>query len=304
MTASSVLVAGSLHHDVIVRAERLPALDETLPGSSVAYIFGGKGGNQALAAARHGAATAMAGRVGRDAAGAFMLEELDRAGVDRSMVRVDEAASTGMSVAIVAADGDYGAVIVSGANLAIAAEEIEIPATARVVLLQNEILEPANVEIAAKARAAGALTVLNAAPARPPNSDLFAAVDLLVVNRVEAAALAGLPVESPEDAAQAAWLLAGASRAAIVTLGADGAVLSENSGAPRHFPAPPVEVVVSTHGAGDAFAGALAARLASGSPLDAAITYAQAAAALHVSRDAEGQRRITPAEVFALLGEA
>jgi len=296
-----VLVVGSLHHDVIVRADRLPQLDETLPGSSVDYVFGGKGGNQAVAAALHGAPTAMAGRVGSDASGRFMLDHLDRAGVDRSMVAVDAVMSTGMSVAIVTRGGEYGAVIVSAANLAIDAGKIAVPKAAKVLLIQNEIPEAANRDVAAKAKAAEGIVVLNAAPARPAKSDLLDLIDVLIVNRVEAAAMAAQSVETPEQAATAAQELADNRRTSIVTMGAEGLVFSDRGSAARHLPAHKV-MALSTHGAGDAFAGALAARLALGSDLVGAIAYAQAAAALHVSRPAKAQTAVTPSDVFALIG--
>ncbi len=129
-----VFVVGALHLDVVVDAPHLPALDETVVGSAVAYRFGGKGGNQAAAAARMGARVAMAGRVGRDAFGERLLAELDAAGVCRSQVLQGTGAS-GMSVAIVDQRGDYGAVIVSGVNREIRPEDVTVPNCAKVVLL-------------------------------------------------------------------------------------------------------------------------------------------------------------------------
>lgn len=179
----SVFVCGSLHLDVIVEAPGLPRLDETVVGAGVRFAFGGKGGNQAVAAARMGAATAMAGRVGGDAFGATLLAGLANAGIDASGIQHDDGAS-GMSVAIVRQDGGYGAVIVSAANLRIDADRIAVPATARVVVLQNEVPEAVNLAVARKGRGFGATVILNAAPARTVSRDLLAATDLLVVNRV------------------------------------------------------------------------------------------------------------------------
>ncbi len=156
---------------------------------------GGKGGNQAVAAARMGARVAMAGRVGRDRFGGMILAALDEAGVERSGVLEMDGAS-GMSVAIVDARGDYGAVIVSGVNREIG--DVAVP-SAKVVVLQNEVPEAVNLAVA---EAAGdARVVLNAAPAREVDARLMARVDVLVVNRGEAAALAG--VADPEAAAVA-----------------------------------------------------------------------------------------------------
>ena len=135
-----VLVVGALHHDVIVSAPRLPELDETLKGNSVAYALGGKGGNQALAAARHSANTGFAGRIGNDAAGQAMLLELAAGNVDTSQIDTDSVLASGMSVAIVTANGDYGAVIVSAANDAIDANAIQLPQGLKWIILQNEVL--------------------------------------------------------------------------------------------------------------------------------------------------------------------
>lgn len=293
MSGPLVLVAGALHYDVVVTADRLPHLDETLVGTSVDYLCGGKGGNQAVAAAQHGAPTAMAGRIGDDAFGERLLAHLDRAGVDRSAVAVAPGQSSGMSVAIVTDGGAYGAVIVSAANLTIDAADIEIPKSARAVVLQNEIPEAANLGLAGKAKAAGATLLLNAAPARPFETALPALVDLLIVNRVEAAALYGKPMDTVADAVAALKALPAQAHELIVTLGADGVLVKTVDAGVEHFPALPAKVV-STHGAGDAFVGALAARLALETAMREALRYAQAAAALHVAHDPQARRSITP----------
>ena len=254
-----ILVLGSLHWDVMVAAPRLPVPDETLFGHSAAYRFGGKGGNQAVAAARRGARVAFAGAVGDDEAGPRLLAALDAAGVDRSGVAVVAGAS-GMSVAIDTPDG-YGAVVVSGANAHAAVRNL--PDGVSVALLQNEVPEAANLALAA-ALPAGATLVLNAAPARPLPPALRARVDVLVVNRVEAAAMGGL------DALRSAGTV-------IETLGADGCRLGTPAGI-KALPAPRV-AAVSAHGAGDAFCGALAAALDAGGTIEDAIALAQGYAA-------------------------
>jgi len=238
---------------------------------------------RAVAAARI-APTALLGRVGDDHAGRVLLANLDAAGVDRTGVAVAENEASGMSVAIVDAAGDYGAVIVSAANLGIDVAEAAIPASVRVVLLQNEVPETANLALAERARAAGARVFLNAAPARPFETALRSLVDVLIVNRVEAAGLWGREVATTDDALAAARAVA-ADGTAIVTLGAGGAVLAD--GDVHHRPAPPADVV-STHGAGDAFTGALAAHMAQGAGLEAALIEAQSAAARHVARGTAG----------------
>jgi ribokinase len=285
-----VFVVGALHLDVVVDAPHLPSLDETVVGSSVAYRFGGKGGNQAAAAARMGARVAMAGRVGRDRFGEMILAALDEAGVERSRVLEVEGAS-GMSVAIVDARGDYGAVIVSGVNREIG--DVAVPDGARVVVLQNEVPEAVNLRVAAAV--GDARVILNAAPAREVAADLLARVDVLVVNRGEAAALAG--TGDPEAAALA--MRAKGPGVVIVTLGGDGLVAASEAGVVR-MGAPKVEVV-STHGAGDAFTGALAARLAQGDGLAEALRFAQGAAALTVATAPERRGELTDDKVTAFL---
>lgn len=248
----------------------------------------------AAAIARQDAATSL--RIVADAAGEAMLAVLDRAGVDRTQVHIDTGPS-GMSVAILRPDGSYGAVVVSAANLRIEAEAIVIPDETRIIVLQNEVPEAVNLRVAQAARARGAQVVLNAAPARPLASDLRRLVDFLVVNAVEAADLLGL-ADLDDPASAAAALAAGGSSAVIVTLGAAGLVLCDGASA-RH-PAFPVRAV-SSHGAGDAFVGALAARLAAGDRLARAARFAQGAAALHVAAPVAARDRVTPDAVRQLI---
>lgn len=287
-----VFVVGALHLDVVVDAPHLPAHDETVVGSAVAYRFGGKGGNQAVAAARMGARVAMAGRVGRDQFGAQILAALEDAGIDREQV-ITVIGASGMSVAIVDARGDYGAVIVSGVNRDLDGAMVRVPAGTRAVLLQNEVPEAVNLAVAEKAD--GARVILNAAPARGVAEALLARVDILVVNRGEASALAG--TDDPVEAAQR--LRTGGPNVVVVTLGAEGLVMSSRDGV-AHMPAPAVSVV-STHGAGDAFTGALAAELARGAALPEALRFAQGAAALTVATEPDQRVRLTEAKVREFL---
>jgi ribokinase len=208
-----------------------------------------------------------------------------------------------MSVAIVTEGGAYGAVIVSGANAAIDGSELVIPPAARLLLLQNEVPEPANLAAARTARDRGLKVILNAAPARPASPDLLSLTDILVVNRVEAADLTGVTPEALDPDTAAVRILTGGPRAVILTLGEAGAVLAEAGRAPRHLPAFPVRAL-SSHGAGDAFLGALASELAAGACLDHALTFGQAAAARHVSTPTADRATVTRASVSALAATA
>ena len=281
-----VIVCGSLHLDIMVEAPHLPRLDETAVGRSWAQVCGGKGGNQAVQAARLGARTAMIGRIGRDDFGQRLLANLDRAGVDRSEVATDPQAGSGMSVASIDAQGDYGAVIVSGSNLAIAPEAVAVSwqrlGGARVLVLQNEVPHDVNLAAAKIARDTGATVLLNAAPARELGADLADLVDVLVVNRIEAEMLSGRPVADRAAAIAALPALGSAARTVIVTLGAGGLVLAEPGAAPYEISALPV-TVVSTHGAGDCFTGALACRLAQGAGMREACGFANTQAGAFVS---------------------
>lgn len=287
----SVLVCGALHLDLLVSAPHLPVLDETVTGSTVTHTFGGKGGNQAVAAARMGARAHMAGRVGDDGFAAELLAGLDAAGVGREQVCAVPGAS-GMSVAIIESGGAYGAVIVSGANLANDGR-ITLAPDCTSLILQNEIPAAANLEAAARARTAGVRVILNAAPARPETNALLSLTDLLIVNRVEAVQLLG-QTDLPDPLSAASRLAALGPAQVIITLGGEGLILHDVNS--RHMAAPDI-TPVSTHGAGDAFIGALAARLDHGDSLAAACTFAQKAAALHVATLPETRAAITPAQV-------
>ena len=291
-----ILVAGSLHHDVVVEAPGLPRPDQTLVGTGVRYVFGGKGGNQAVAAARAGARAHMAGAVGTDASAEVLRAALAAAGVDHTQVRALPGAS-GMSVAISLPDGSYGAVIVSAANLRFQPEAVAFPKDCAVLVLQSELPEEANLFLARRARSAGIRVLLNAAPARPVTPDLLGLVDLLVVNRGEAADLLGRLEVGLDAAAAALDLAAIGPRSVIVTLGGDGLVVAGAEMA-DFLPAHQVDVV-STHGAGDAFIGALAAEWVRGASLGEAAGFGQAAAALLVSAPVDRRVAIDEAAIRA-----
>ena len=274
----SVLVVGSLHLDVVLSAPHFPELDETVAGNSVDYVFGGKGGNQAISAARMGANVHFAGRAGSDLFGDMIRETLTSSGVNLSQLQRDIGPS-GMSAAIVNANGEYGAVIVSAANLNTVANDIIIPQGTSLVILQNEIPQEVNMEIALKAKKVDVKVWLNAAPARELPNRLIKVVDLLILNQVEAEFYSSL----------------NRSVKVLKTLGAQGVYYDDVL-----YSGFSVDVV-STHGAGDMFVGALAAQVVRGTPMVEAIRFAQAAAALTVSSQQEKRKDLRAQSVIKFL---
>jgi len=279
MIEADVVVVGSLNHDITVAAERHPAPGETVLGRTLTTASGGKGGNQAVAAARAGARVAMVGRVGADAAGDALLGALRAAGVDTTHVRARGDAPSGTALIVVDDAGENTIVVVPGANAQLAGADVDAAlgdhgAARPVVLAQLEIGDEA---VAAAARGAGRL-VLNASPARPLDRAVLGAADPLVVNQGEAAALTGADATGL-DALLAAALRLGA-RSVVVTRGADGATWAD--GDSRIHAAAPAVRVVDTTGAGDVFAGTLAARLAGGDDPEAALAAAVEAGAAAV----------------------
>lgn len=280
-----VVTVGSLHYDIVVEASHRPVAGETVTGKKWFPKFGGKGGNQAVAAASAGVVSRMVSAVGDDDFSAFLLRSLKAGGVDDRWVAHLPHEDSGMSVAISDASGDYGAVIVSGANLKIQPEQLagaDLWQDARVLVLQNEVSTEINRAAAKAARSRGMEVVLNAAPYRPMPSDLLELVTILVVNGGEAEALGSCPVVNLDAACQAAETLLELVPSVVVTAGGDGVAIASSSGT-MSLPAEPVELV-STHGAGDCFTGTFAARLCFGDTLDQAAKAANVAAGNHVSR--------------------
>ena len=284
----NLFVVGSLHLDVVVKSPRIPKKDETIIGSAVKYVFGGKGGNQAIAADRNGASTFFAGRVGSDSFADLLTKQLEGSSVNFSALQVGPGAS-GMSVAIVEASGEYGAAVVSGENSNIDETLIKIPENTGVLLLQNEISETVNLEIAKKAKAVGCKVWLNAAPAKKINSAFFSLVDICIVNRVEAEFYNFINSNKTHK-----------NLTIIKTLGHEGLELIEPSGKVRKIPAFKVNPI-SSHGAGDMFIGALAARYLIGDTMENALVYSQAAAALFISRAEEERAGINQKAVIDFM---
>jgi ribokinase len=280
-----VLTVGSLHYDIMVEADHLPRKDETAIGSRWYPKFGGKGGNQAVAAARAGAQSRMVGAVGADDFGRYLRAQLLRGDVDDRFVATVAGVGSGMSVAIQDSDGDYAATIVSGANLQIAPDTLADNAVwdgVKVLVLQNEVPEAVNIRAATEARARGIPILLNAAPYRDLGPEFRNVVDILVVNAVEAEMMGAGRVVCLKGAADAATMLADHFETVIVTAGAEGLAARGTNHEVFQLPAEKVKVV-SSHGAGDAFIGTMAARIADGQGLQQACRAASAAAAKHVA---------------------
>ena len=280
----TVLTVGSLHYDIMVEADHLPRKDETAVGSRWYPKFGGKGGNQAVSAAKAGVDSRMVGAVGDDAFGRYLRENLTAGRVDDRFIATVPGGS-GMSVAIQDAAGDYAATIVSGANLQIAAAALADEAVwhgVGVLVLQNEVPEAINRAAAAEARQRGIPTLLNAAPYRDLSPDFRRLVDILVVNAVEAEMMGAARVCCLHGAAEAAKKLADQFETVIVTAGAEGLAAWGANDEVLQLPAEKVKVV-SSHGAGDSFIGTLAAQIAGGQGLETACRAASTAAARHVA---------------------
>ena len=310
-TAGRVVVVGSANVDLVVPVPRHPAGGETVLGGALQRSPGGKGANQAVAAARAGgAATTFVGALGRDAAADLLLASLEAAGVRTDLV-ARAAGATGTALVTVTPDGENAIVVAPGANaeVRVGGPEAARIAAADVVLAQLEVPLGA-VAAAARARRAGALLVLNAAPSAPLPADLLAEVDVLVVNEHEARDLTGLGGGAASDGgpgaapAELAAALLERVPAVVVTLGGAGSLVAERGDpAPAAVPAFPA-AVVDTTGAGDTYCGVLAAALARGEGLVGAARLAAAAAALAVGRPGAQEAVPAAAEVLALVARS
>jgi ribokinase len=277
---SRVVVIGSINVDLVVAADHLPRPGETVLGGRFARHFGGKGANQATAAARAGATVVMVGAVGRDAYGDESLAALSAEGVDVARVRrVD--APTGVAIIAVAADGENQIVVAPGANAEVSAEDAalnDLPRGSGVLLTSLEIpIHSVEAALAAATRV-GLQPVVNPAPAQRLPTALLRAGPILTPNRDELLATSG----TTDIEAALTSLSAAGARAVVVTLGSGGALLADGDRRVA-FPALPVAVADAT-GAGDTFSGVLAAWLAAGRPLDEAVAAANAAAGLSVTQ--------------------
>ena len=285
---TDVFVMGSINQDFVLKVERRARPGETVTDAVLSTHNGGKGANQAAAAALLGAAVTFLGRVGDDGFGEPLVRALGEKGVDTTLVEEAEGASTGTAFITVTADGENAITVAPGANRRLTPRDVEdargVIREARVLVVQMEIPRDTvgrGVEVAGEE---GTRVVLNLAPPFELPRPVLEGLDPLVVNEHEAAFLLGDPVAGIGGALDAApRLLALGPRSAVVTVGAAGAVYA-GGGAAEHVPAPRAEVVDTT-GAGDAFVGALAFRLARGDSLGEAVSYAVRAGAAAVTKE-------------------
>jgi ribokinase len=273
----NVIVLGSLNMDLVVRTERIPRPGETVHGMDFRTVPGGKGANQAAAAARLGVQVKMLGRVGEDAFGHEMLQNLSAQGVGTSRVRQDAGAPSGTATIVVQADGENTIIVVPGANGQVTAQDVDdnrdLLANADYLVMQFEVPLPVVRHAIAQAEALGVRVVLNPAPAYTVDAAFLRGVYCLVVNETEAETLTGLAVSGREEARSAALALQELGvPVVIVTLGGGGALLLAD-GAFTHVPARQVSVVDTT-AAGDAFIGGLVAALDQGMSLAESVRYA------------------------------
>ena len=299
-----VFVAGSINMDVVATAERHPRLGETVAGREVLYFPGGKGANQAVAATKLGAATTLVGRLGMDAFGRDIRTFLEAQGVDLTFVQDTPEAHTGTAI-ITVANADNTIVVVPGANALVTSADVAAPllASGDVAVSQFEIPLPAIIAFFKRARAAGAATILNPAPAQPFDRELLDLADVVILNESELGLLVSTEFRDTDNDArfiEATRLLqAGTAKIICVTLGRRGAVALVD-GEPVVISGRVVETVDTT-GAGDCFVGAVAAQLASGRAIRDAFDYANIAASICVQRMGAAPSMPTAAEVSAVI---
>lgn len=283
-----VAVVGSFMMDLVVRAPRRPTRGETVIGSSFGMFPGGKGANQAVAAARLGAKVSMIGRLGKDAFGDTFLRLMAEEGIDTSGVVVDDAVGTGVGNPVVEDTGENSIIIVPQANSNLSKQDIHESARtiggADVLLLQLEVPMEASLAAARIAHEAGVKVVLNPAPAAELSDSFLSMVSVIVPNEIEFEGLTGTtPHDLTVTAEASRHLMVNGPSTVVVTIGSRGAYVVE-AGNAVHVPTEKVDKVIDTTGAGDAFCGALAFGIASGKTIVDAVTYANKAAGIAVTR--------------------
>ena len=300
---TDVYVVGSINQDFVLKVERRPNPGETVTNAELSTHNGGKGANQAAAAALLGASVTFLGRVGDDEFGEPLVRALQEKGIDTSLVEKASSESTGVAFITVTPDGENAITVAPGANRSLTPEDADAASEkvrdARVLVAQMEIPGETVLRAVEVAAERGTRALVNLAPTFDVSRELLEKLDPLVVNEHEAAFLLGSEVEGVDGALSAALgLLSLGPRSAVITVGEAGAVFADGESS-RHLPAPKVDVVDTT-GAGDAFVGALAAKLARGASLEVAVAYAVRAGAAAVTKEGAQGALPTPETVEAL----
>ena len=285
MKVPQIVVIGSLNMDIVIEADRSPQMGETLLGHNARFIPGGKGANQAVAAARLGARTTMIGAVGTDSFGQDLLRALENDKIHKDSVKVVEGSSTGIA-SIFITNGDNSIVVVPGANYQLLPEDIDQHMDriqdADIILLQLEIPLETVRYAASKAKSLGKTIILNPAPAQALPEDLLRNVDYITPNRSELSLITGLSTEG-EALENAMTSMAQLGSRVVTTLGAEGSAFLDEEGILRQIPGYKVPVVDTT-GAGDSFNAGLAYSLALGNSLEQSVSFAAKVSALAVTR--------------------
>ncbi len=290
MRNPKVAVVGSANVDLVLRTERMPIKGETLIGDAFDIFTGGKGFNQAAAAARLGADVTLIAKIGDDPFADILRSAIDSENINTEFVKTDADAGTGVAAIVVEPDGENSIIVVPGANMRLTPGDIDVAqnsiAEADVLLLQLETPINTSEHAIEIAKANETIVILDPAPARSLPANLLSQVDILKPNEVEAGVLSGRAVSTPEDGVTAAKALqsqiaSDGLSAVVLTLGQQG-VLTYTQTQNTHLPAIAVDVVDTT-GAGDAFSGALATALAEDKPLIEAVMFANAAGAAAVT---------------------
>jgi ribokinase len=300
---AEVFVLGSINQDFVLKVERRPQPGETVTNAELSTHNGGKGANQAAAAALLGASVTFLGRVGDDEFGEPLVQALGEKGIDTSLVERASDASTGAAFITVTPDGENAITVAPGANRSLTPQEVDAASgaigNARVLVAQMEIPVETVLRAVGVASERGTRALVNLAPTFEVPRELLERLDPLVVNEHEAAFLLGSEVEGVDGALSAApELLSLGPRSAVITIGEAGAVFADGESV-EHILAPKVDVVDTT-GAGDAFVGALATWLARGASLKEAVAYAVRAGAAAVTREGAQGALPTPEVVEAL----
>ena len=303
----TILVFGSINMDLVIRTPRLPAPGETIIGHEFFTAGGGKGANQAVAAARLAAPTKMIGRVGGDSFGVTLLQQLAESNVDADSVFVDESVASGVAIIAVDDAAQNNIIIASGANHQVDQSDLErlshhMP-QAKVLLLQLEIPLDMIVAAAKLARQHNVTVLLDPAPAQALPAELYPLIDIITPNEIEAGQLVDFPIKTQEDAQHAAQrLLARGVKTAVIKMGAVGVVYA-TAESTDFVPAFSVQAV-DTVAAGDAFNGGLAAGLGEGLALPQAVRWGAAAGALSATKAGAQPSMPTRAEFEAFLASS